>query len=134
MKTKFNLLKAVLIVLLLNTAFASAAMSINLAENGKISGTIRDAFSQKTLEYVSVTIYSATDSSMIAGTITNNDGSFYLSMLGAGNYFLEISEPGFRKIKTETVTIHKEEPKINLGVLHLEPLIIAGNKSLHKKQ
>ena len=122
MKTKFNAQKILLILFLLFIGVnASKAVGINVSATGKISGRIFCAQSKLPAEFVSVTLFSAADSSMIAGTISNPDGSFSFSMLEAGEYFLEISEIGFEKKRIDDVRVQNENSRINLGEIQLEP-------------
>ncbi len=100
---------------------ASGVMKIEVGGIGKISGCIRSTVSSQPLGYAAVTLFSAPDSSMVAGTITNSDGSFVISMLSPGIYFLEISEPGFEKEHIAGLNIQSVHPKIDVGAIHLNP-------------
>ena len=63
---------------------AAKATKINVSGEGKISGNICSAKSNLPLKNVAVTLFSAIDSSMVAGTISDNSGKIYLSMLASG--------------------------------------------------
>ncbi len=122
MKTRISLSK-VLVIFLLPVLWinASGAMKIEVGGTGRISGCIRNAASNQPLECAAVTLFSATDSSMVAGTISNSDGSFVISMLTPGNYFLEISEPGFEKRNIAGLNILAVLPRIDIGEVQLNP-------------
>lgn len=96
-------------------------MGIKITGSGKISGTISHATSGKPLKLVSVTVYSSTDSSMVAGTITNEDGNFLISMLNIGNYYIEIGDFGFEKKLLGDIVVSKINPKVSVGEIKLRP-------------
>jgi hypothetical protein len=102
-------------------ADASGTIKIEIGSKGKISGTIINASSEQPLKNASVTVYSAADSSMVAGTITNEDGSFHISMLASGSYLLEIVHPGFMKKSFSGLTVRRESPGVDMGEIQLNP-------------
>lgn len=134
MKTKVNYLTGFMIILFIIIGSAVAkATKINVSGEGKISGNICSAKSNLPLRDVAITLFSATDSSMIAGTISDNSGKFYFSMLGSGKYFLEFSENGFEKHKINQLKIQDDNLKINLGEIKLSPVLQSEKKHRIKK-
>jgi hypothetical protein len=120
MKTKFNAQKILLILFLLFIGVnASKAVGIDVSSSGKINGRIFCTDSKSPIESVSVTLFSATDSSMVAGTISNSNGSFSFSMLDSGEYFLEIEDANFKKVKIGKLNIQNNTFKIQLDDIEL---------------
>lgn len=117
------ILSKILVIFLLNAFWteASGAVKIEVGAAGRINGFIRNAASDQPLNCAAVTLYSAADSSMVAGTITNSDGSFVISMLKAGSYFLEISKPGFETKHISGLNIRPVLPGIHMGEVRLNP-------------
>jgi len=108
----------VLSVLYLLTAGASAR-TINIASKGRILGRVNDFATNLPIEYASVDLYSATDSMLVAGTLSGIEGEFTISMVDKGRYYLEISTPGFAEKLVQQVTIEESAVKINLGEISL---------------
>ena len=124
MKTKINFFTGFTIIALIITGSITAeASKINISGEGKITGNRYNAKSNLPLVNVAVTLFSASDSSMVAGTISDSSGKFYFSMLGSGRYFLEFSENGFDKHKITQLKIQDDTPKINLGEVKLTPVL-----------
>lgn len=123
-----------ILILLLFLTDASGAMKIEFGSKGQISGYILNASSGQPLKNVSVAIYSAADSSMVAGTITNSDGSFVLCMLAPGSYILEISYPGFIKRSIPGLNVRTEYPGVDMGEIQLYPDETAAKRKMIKKQ
>ena len=82
---------------------------------GRISGCILDDFTHQPIEHAAVTLFSATDSSLIAGTITYLDGRFSVYMLSTGTYFLEISNPGYDDYRIDGLNIKVKNSRIEVG-------------------
>lgn len=123
MKTKIYLSTGFMIfALIIIGTNAVKATKINVSGEGKITGNISSSKSNLPIENVSVTLFSATDSSMVVGTISDQFGKFYFSMLSSGKYFLEFSENGFEKHKTYPLRIQDDHAKINLGDVKLIPV------------
>lgn len=120
MKTIIYSQKILLILfLLLAGTNASKAIEINTSGFGKISGSICSADDHELLEFITVTVFSAKDSSMVAGTISATDGNFSVSMLNTGNYYLEIGDIPFKKSQVENIVITAANPKVDIGKIAL---------------
>lgn len=63
--------------------------------NVTISGIIKDKNTKNMLPYVNVVLKNQKDSLFIGGTVTNEDGRFYISKVKSGNYYLEVSFIGY---------------------------------------
>ncbi|WP_343687325.1 TonB-dependent receptor [Chryseobacterium gleum] len=61
-----------------------------------ISGIVKNKMKLTGLAYVNIMAKSVKDSTLVAGTISNEEGRFSLTGIKPGNYRLEFSFPGFR--------------------------------------
>lgn len=138
MKTKVIFLTIVLwMTIFISSTHAFGAMTIvDVANPGTLTGRVSDVISKQPMKYVTVVLFSAKDSSMVAGTISNQEGNFSISMLDSGKYYVEISFIGFEKKHIEPVVISSRLNKINLGEITLAPVtadinevIVNGTKS-----
>ncbi|MEJ7643879.1 MAG: TonB-dependent receptor [Chryseolinea sp.] len=92
-----------------------------------LSGTIKDKSSTALLPYVNVQLKSATDSSFVSGTVTNEGGRYTLNNVVPGMYYLEISYVGYNN-GHQALTIGKLSDFIDLGSFDLEEAITALNE------
>ena len=92
----------------------------NMAKDGLLKGVIKDAATDKGVEYASVGLYHSKDSSLVSGTITGPDGSFALSNLPYGKYYAEITFVGFRKMRVNEIGITPKAKTANLGEIKLQ--------------
>ena len=113
-----------LFVITANTIFSqvppAAQGSMNaVPKNGKIIGIILDTETQKPMEYANVTIFRKQDSKLVTGNISNTDGSFTISDLPYGSYYVEASFIGFEKTTVNDVKITATSTTIDIGKIGL---------------
>jgi hypothetical protein len=89
---------------------------------GNLSGKIRDKTTSRPVEFANIELFSATDSSFIAGTISNTEGNFNIVKLVTGQYFVKINYPGFEKIQLPAFSINSNPCKIDFGEVYLSPV------------
>jgi hypothetical protein len=104
-------------------AAAVEAKSVDIANPGKITGRIYHENTSLPLEFVNVALYLAPDSTLFAGTLTNQFGEFNFSMLDSGRYYIEITLPGYQKQQLGPLTVSANINKINLGEISMLPAI-----------
>jgi len=78
-----------------------ATVSITFAQSNTISlsGIIRDKVDNSTLSFVNIALMSSTDSTFVAGTISDEEGRFTLSNVSPDTYILQTSYIGYTSIK-----------------------------------
>jgi outer membrane receptor protein involved in Fe transport len=88
--------------------------------SGYIMGTLTDSL-QNPVEFASAAVYRADSFEPVTGVITNDKGSFVLKNIPLGNFALEISYVGFRKIRINNITLTSDKKEIKLGDIVLIP-------------
>ena len=75
-----------------NTVFAQGYPRPNatniVLKDAKITGIITDGTSNQTVPYASVAIYHSSDSTLVTGVLSKDDGSFVLDKLPYGKYYI----------------------------------------------
>ena len=84
-----------------------------------IVGKVHDNDSGEALEYATVTLFHRSDSTFVAGIVTNDKGMFTLEA-EEGSYYLTIQFIGYQT-KTIDVTVKANSSDINIGKIHLIP-------------
>jgi len=90
------------------------------SKQGIITGKIYDAGKQEPLEFTSVAIFSSADSSLVTGGISSEDGSFRLSGIPVGEYYLIANFMGYDKKTIDNIQLSPGERKVDLGAIRLE--------------
>jgi len=85
-----------------------------------ITGKIQDAASKAPLEYATVSIFSALDSSLATGSITDEKGAFNLTVRKAGQYYAVVSFLGYLEQNLPSFTLSETQLKVNLGTVMLK--------------
>ncbi|GGF29250.1 outer membrane beta-barrel family protein [Echinicola rosea] len=94
-----------------------------MAQSG-IKGTVVDQTNANPLEYANVALYSLPDSTLVKGTVTIADGSFELTKVDKGTYYLSISFLGYNEKSIDGITVRKSQ------ITTLPPVSLAPNEQL----
>ena len=107
--------------LLSTIAFAFAILlSLNAsAKTADITGKVLDKETKEPLEYATITLFKAADSTFVAGIITDTRGVFTLQA-GPGKYFMTIQFMGY-KTKRLNVTVGSDGANVDLGKIYIDP-------------
>ncbi len=84
-----------------------------------LSGITKDNSTKAALPFVNVVLKTAKEASIIAGTITNEEGRFSISNIKSGDYLLEFSFIGY-KTKTQSVYVGSLSEFLDQGTIELE--------------
>src|ERR1017187_9731390 len=120
--------------------FHSITFSQNNNRNGggtgKVYGIILDSTDNKTIEYATITLLRASDSSAISGGITDGKGQFKIEDVPFGQYKLNVSFIGYRSFMTapfyvsnQNSEVDKGKIKISSGAKKLEEVVVTAEKS-----
>ncbi|WP_347839063.1 TonB-dependent receptor [uncultured Draconibacterium sp.] len=127
-----HLMKLVLSGLLLVGALAYAKAdtpekSTNPDDDGKgkIIGKIVDKESTSPMEFANIAVYTLTDSTLITGGITNENGEFEIADVAYGDYFLEANFIGFDKTNVNNIILDRGNRVYNIGAVSLSPSTVA---------
>ncbi|GAB4312902.1 MAG: outer membrane beta-barrel family protein [Bacteroidales bacterium] len=89
--------------------------------HGIIRGKVVESTSGEAVEYATVALYTAGDSLLIDGQITDHNGEFVFKKVETGNYKVIISFMGFRKILVDGIAITDQSTEADLGTLTMRP-------------
>jgi len=85
--------------------------------DGSISGRITDGGDQKIIDAATVSLYKASDSSLVKISIADKDGNFDFQHVAAGKYYLLATSIGHLATYSSTITV--ADKNVNAGVLKL---------------
>ncbi|MDO4930905.1 MAG: outer membrane beta-barrel protein [Bacteroidales bacterium] len=96
------------------------AFGINLALSAQyvVTGKVKNAQSGGSVEYVSATLLK-TDSTVVTGVSTNEDGDFKLTAKSAGNYIVRLSYVGYTTVY-KNVALTETNSSVNVGTLTIK--------------
>lgn len=86
---------------------------------GKLTGKIIDAETKTPMEYANISVFRKQDSKLVTGTIANEAGSFELSELPFGAFYIEAAFIGFEKTTINEVKIIPNSTVVDLGTIEL---------------
>lgn len=87
--------------------------------NGFIKGVVIDSISGSKIEYATIALFRASDSAMIGGAVTNQQGEFEIGKITQGRYFAKIQFMGFNASVTKELIINESQKNLDLGTIRL---------------
>lgn len=88
---------------------------------GAIDGRVFDSLTRQPMEYVAIAVCRETDSSVVSGIFTGENGEFALYDLPAGNYYARITFSGYTEKFIGGIHLSMEKPLRRLGNISLAP-------------
>lgn len=83
-----------------------------------VKGRVLDNDSGEALEYATVSLFNAQDSTMVGGTVTDSDGKFTIQA-SAGSYYIKVQFMGY-STKVVKVNVAATAPAVQLGKIFLK--------------
>ncbi len=91
----------------------------NESSTGVIAGKIVEEKTKAPAAYASVALLKASDSTLIAGVITNENGEFRFDNLPYGNYKLKATFVGFKTTTVNEINLSRQNKKIEINEMDL---------------
>ena len=113
---KQSKLKQLIIAMLLVTNILSASDT-----KWQITGKIIEDKTEDVVPYATVAIYNKSDSSIVTGTISDDNGLFIFETISQGDYYLKISFMGFKEQIIDPIVFNNSTKNIDLGTIYLKP-------------
>lgn len=92
---------------------------------GTIRGEVIDADNGQAVEFATVVLLNASDSSQIDGTLTEVDGKFRMTEVATGNYLLKISFIGYDDLLIGDVNTSNRRPDKDMEKIQLQTSAVA---------
>ena len=104
---------------------------------GTIHGTIIDESTKRPLEFVSVVLHAAGDSTIIAGMASDKNGKFEIERIPAGEYYLTMDLLSYKEKKTPKFKLDAQHSRLNVGTVmliettvDLDEVVVTSQKTL----
>ena len=119
------LIVTIFVILTVLTVNAQPAAPVyppsEIPKDGSIKGRVFDSGASKPMEFTSIALYNASDSSLVTGTISATDGSFSLKGLPFGTYYIIANFMGYEKIVIGNIVLSDEKHLTDIGIINLKP-------------
>ena len=118
----------IVLALITNAAFGFNNINTALPDSkGSIKATILDAKTNAPIEFASVTIHKAKDSTMIGGSATGVGGELFIPNVPEGDYYVKVSFIGYEKTTISNVKITQAKQDVSLGTIKMNPADVKMN-------
>lgn len=112
-------LKKLLLLTLLGVVFS---LNTTAQESRSVWGRVVDSSNEISLPGASAVVLNPSDSSLVSGTTSDEDGEFIITNLAASEYLLRLSFVGYHPTYT---AVDLREQSLGLGTLSLDPSAVA---------
>ncbi len=109
----------ILILLIVLPYSLSAQRNIGSAKIGILSGVIIDSLTKTNLEYVSIKLLNAKDSSFVTGIYSGSDGEFMLDQIPLGKYIAKFTLLNYKVKWMQDISFSIDKPDRVLGTIKL---------------
>lgn len=84
----------------------------DLNNTSEITGKVVNSKDDTPISYATISILSFADSSFVTGCMSDDNGSFSISNIDFGNYFIKINYMGFKLSIVDNITVDSDHTKI----------------------
>ncbi len=98
-----------------------ATQALAQRPNFSITGTVTDSLTREPLEYATVMLHRAADSTQVTGIASDRHGGFQLDSLRPGDYFARVSFLGYDLKPITGIKLSRERQHVDLGNIALAP-------------
>ena len=104
---------------LVNAILLSVMLYAQQPGEGIVTGEVFNESTDKPIEFASVGLFKLPDSSLVAGTMTDAEGKYFIEKVPDGKYYLLVNRIGYESSKPITLVIDTQNKKADLGKLNL---------------
>jgi len=106
--------------MLIGLMIAVNAFADGLPDGGQVKGMVYDHKSKLPIEFATIALFNAVDSSLVTGTITDPKGSFQATKIAEGKYYMQVSFLGYEEEHYSDLVIDGKNRKLDIGEIFLE--------------
>ena len=100
--------------------FALNSYADGIPDGGQVRGKVIDQKSNQPIEFATVALFNAIDSSLVTGTITDQEGNFQATKIKEGSYYVKVNFLGYEELHYGELVIDADNPRHDLGKISLE--------------
>jgi len=106
--------------MIINLFFTLNLFADGVPDGGLVRGMVYDKDSKKPIEFATIALFSAMDSALITGTITDGEGNFQATQIAEGSYFMKINFLGYEELQYSDIVIDRQSRRLDVGQIYLE--------------
>jgi len=104
-------------------------MSFSQSQNkqspiGEIFGNVQDSIDNSSLSYITIRVFTEKDKKLVGGSVSSENGTFSISNLPFGSYFIDVSFAGYQTKLFENINLSKNESTHQLKNILMAPLML----------
>lgn len=113
-------MKKIVLLMIFSVFIAMNTHADDIEEGGQVRGMVYDYVSKQPIEFATIALFNAADSTLVSGTITDPDGNFNTTKIAEGNYYIQVSFMGYEDIHYSDLVIDRSNRRLDIGTIFLE--------------
>lgn len=113
-------MKKIFVGMMLSLVIMLNTKAEGVPEGGQVRGLVYDHKSKQPIEFATIALFNAIDSTLVTGTITDPNGNFNTSKIAEGNYYIEVSFMGYEDSHFSDLVIDRSNRRLDIGTIFLE--------------
>ena len=115
-----NKMKKLIVGMIFSLFFTWNAMADGLPDGGQVRGMVIDQNSKQPIEFATIALFNAIDSSLVTGTITDTEGKFHATKIAEGKYYIKVNFLGYEELHLSEIVIDDSNSRLNIGPVTME--------------
>ena len=91
-----------------------------LPDGGQVRGMVIDQDSKQPIEFATIALFDAVDSTLVTGTITDTEGNFHATKIAEGSYYIKVNFLGYEEMHYSELVIDNKNQRLDIGQIFLE--------------
>ncbi len=113
-------MKRLIVGLIASLVFTWNVKADGLPDGGQVRGMVIDQNSKQPIEFATIALFNAMDSSLVTGTITDTEGKFHATKIAEGKYYIKVNFLGYEELHLSEIVIDERNSRLNIGEVTME--------------
>ena len=113
-------MKRIITGMLFSLFFIVNAHADGTPDGGQVRGMVYDQNSKQPIEFATIALFNAIDSTLVTGTITDTEGNFHATKIAEGSYFMKVNFLGYEELHFSELVIDRKNQRVDIGPVFLE--------------
>ncbi len=92
----------------------------DMPKDAVVRGIVKDDQYKTAVKFANVVLFSARDSSVVEGVVCDENGSFEMTELAYGRYYILVDFLGYEKVNIEDIKLHPRQKEKDMGTIYLK--------------
>jgi len=113
-------MRKIFVGMMFSLFFTLNTFADGIPDGGQVRGMVYDQDSKKPIEFATIALFNAIDSTLVTGTITDTEGNFQATKIAEGTYYIKVNFLGYEEMQYSELVIDRKNQRLDVGHIYLE--------------